>query len=78
MTSYQSTGDDKGKLPFDGAVGNLVNGSIAAALLYVANAVGNFDFTPLPDAIEPLVVAGAGTVVGLLTTKILPRFKRSR
>lgn len=79
MSEYASkrSGDGKGVLPFDGMVGNLVNGAVGAAVLYVAQAIGRFDFTPLPDAIEPLVVAAAGTVVGVLTTKVLPRFKRA-
>jgi hypothetical protein len=64
-----------GVLPFDGLVGNLVNGTVAAALLYIADAIGSLDFTPLPDAIEPLVVAAAGTVMGILVTKVLPRFR---
>lgn len=77
-TNEPNTQAGKGVLPFDGLVGNLVNGTVAAALLYVATAIGEIDFTPLPDAIEPLVVAAAGTVVGLITTKALPRFRRGQ
>lgn len=67
----------KGKLPFDGAVGNLVNGAVFTALAYVAVAVGNFDVTVLPDWIEPLAAGAIATGLGLWTTKVLPRFRRA-
>lgn len=74
MTQYEtSETTGKGKLFFDSKVGNIANGAIAAALLYVADAIGQIDFTPLPDVIEPLVVAGAGVVVGLIVSKFAPR-----
>jgi hypothetical protein len=66
--------EGKGRVPFDGAVGNLVNGTIFTALAYVANAVGKFDVTSLPDAIEPLAAGLIATGVGILVTKVLPRF----
>lgn len=71
----EETAEGKGKIPFDGAVGNLVNGAIFTALAYVAEAVGNFDVTALPDAIEPLAAGIIATGLGLLTTKVLPRFR---
>lgn len=74
MTQYEtSETTGKGKLFFDSKVGNVLNGLVAVVLLYVADAIGSFDFTPLPDVIEPLVVAGAATVVGLLVSKAAPR-----
>jgi len=74
MTQYEaSETTGKGKLFFVSKVGNLANGAIAAAALYVADAIGEFDFTPLPDAIEPLAVAAAGIVVGLIVSKFAPR-----
>lgn len=76
MTDYgNGARQDKGRLPFDGAVGNLVNGAVFTALAYVAEAVSDFDVTALPDAIEPLVAGAIATGVGLLTTKVLPRFR---
>lgn len=79
MTEYGRTEEGKGKIPFDGGIGNIVNGAIATALAYAANAIGEFDITPLPDAIEPLAAGLIATTVGLLTTKVLPRFRsRSR
>lgn len=69
--------EGKGTLPFDGAVGNIVNGAVFTALAYVANALGQFDVTPLPDALEPAAAGILATVVGLITTKVLPRFRRS-
>ena len=71
----KSTEEGKGKIPFDGAIGNLVNGAIFTALSYVANAVGEFDVTALPDAIEPLAAGVIATGLGLLVTKVLPRFR---
>lgn len=82
MSDYTSrnvgASDGKGKVPFDGLVGNLVNGTIFTALAYVANAVGKFDVTALPDAIEPLVAGVIATGLGILTTKVLPRFSGGR
>ena len=77
MTEYQAqtSGNGAGKVPFDGLVGNLVNGTIYTALAYVANAVGKFDVTALPDAVEPLVAGILATGVGILVTKVLPRFR---
>lgn len=65
----------KGILPFDGAVGNIVNGALATAIMYVAHAVQGFDVTALPDAIEPAVAGLIVTASGLLLTKVLPRFR---
>jgi len=79
MTGTQYGNDGAGKLPFDGAIGNLVNGAVFTALGYVVEAVGSFDITALPDQIEPLVAGAIATGLGLLTTKVLPRFRsRSR
>ena len=73
MTYQGDEQTGKGKLFFDSKLGNLANGAIAAVLLYVADFIGDLDFTPLPDSVEPLVVAAAGTVVGLLVSKAGPR-----
>jgi hypothetical protein len=79
MAQYEtSETTGKGKLFFDSKIGNVVNGAVAAALLYVADAIGSFDFTPLPDVLEPLAVAGAAVVVGLITSKFAPRRTRTR
>jgi len=77
MERANLTGENtgKGKLPFDGTVGNIVNGAIFTALSYVANAVGEFDVTKLPDSIEPLAAGVIATGIGLLVTKVLPRFR---
>jgi hypothetical protein len=79
MAQYEtSETTGKGKLFFDSKLGNIANGAVAAVLLYVADAIGSFDFTPLPDAIEPLAVAAAGIVVGFITSKLAPRRIRTR
>jgi hypothetical protein len=63
-----SEGTGKGKLFRDSKFGNVVNGAVAAAVLYVADAAGNLNLSPLPDAIEPLAVAALATAVGLLVS----------
>lgn len=69
MTTNESTHADGRKTLFrDSKLGNLANGAVVAAVLYVANWVTELDITPLPDALEPVAVAGAGLVVGLLTS----------
>lgn len=74
----QTSGDGAGQLTRDSVIGNLVNGTVYTALAYIAEAVGNFDVTPLPDAIEPLVAGIIATGLGLLTSKVMPRYARRR
>lgn len=74
MSDYHSgESSGKGKLFRDSALGNVVNGAVAAAVLYVADWAGNLDLSPLPDAIEPLAVAAVATGVGLLVSKFSKR-----
>lgn len=52
----------------DSKIGNIANGAVVALALYLADALGHIDLTPLPDAIEPLAFAAVGTAVGLLVS----------
>ena len=65
--------EGKGKLFRDSKFGNILNSVIAGALMYAANAVGEFDITPLPDAIEPLAAAAVSLAGGLLLSRALAR-----
>lgn len=79
MTQYEaSETTGKKKLFFDSKIGNIVNGALAAAALYVADAAKGFDVTPLPDAIEPLALAAIGVVGGLLVSWAAPRRSGTR
>lgn len=69
-------GDGSQSLARESKLGNLVNGALVAVALYLADAIGQFDFTPLPDALEPIVVAGAGVAIGLLTSWATKNRKR--
>jgi uncharacterized membrane protein YebE (DUF533 family) len=78
MSNYESTSSTgKGKLFNDSKVGNLVNGAIAAVLLYVGQAAGKLDLTPLPDVIEPIAVVAVATLAGLATSRAAARQARS-
>lgn len=69
MTTNESTHADGRKTLFrDSKLGNLANGAAVAVALYLANWLTDLDITPLPDALEPLAVAGVGLGVGLLTS----------
>jgi hypothetical protein len=78
-TDYDATGSGQAKangsgiLFRDSKLGNLANGAVAALALYLADWLGELDVTPLPDAIEPLALAGIATAVGLLTSKVARR-----
>lgn len=78
-TDYDATGSGKAKangsgiLFRDSKLGNLANGAVAVVLLYLADWLGELDVTPLPDALEPLALAGIATAVGLLTSKVARR-----
>jgi hypothetical protein len=75
---YEGRASGRGVLPFDGKVGNIVNGAISTAIMYVAVALNEFDVTPLPDVVEPAIGGFLAMTVGLLLTKVLPRFRSDR
>ncbi len=77
MTENETTGTGSGKLFRDSKFGNVANGLVTAAALYIADAMTGLDVTPLPDALEPLALAALATAVGLLTSWATARRKRS-
>ncbi len=78
MSEYESTsGTGKGRLFRDSKIGNVVNGAIAAVLLYIGQAAGQLDLTPLPDVIEPIAVVVVATLAGLATSRATARQARS-
>jgi hypothetical protein len=60
-------GDGSQSLARESKFGQFANGAVVVLVTYAALALGEVDFTPLPDYLEPIVVATAGTVAGLLT-----------
>lgn len=72
----QTSGDGKGIIGFDGKVGQIVNAGVTAVTLAVVEAIGSVDLSTLPTAAATLLAPALGLVVGWLTTKFLPRFKR--
>ena len=63
-------GDGSKHLARESKFGNLLNGATVALAGYLAVWVGDLDFTPLPDQVEPILVAAAGVAVGLLTSYV--------
>jgi hypothetical protein len=48
--------------------GNFANGLAVTGMTYLALALGDVDFTPLPDTVEPIIVAAVGVAIGLITS----------
>lgn len=69
--------DGSQSLARESKIGQFINGAVVAVALYLADAVGDFDFTPLPDQVEPIAVAAAGVAVGLLTAYVTKNRKRA-
>lgn len=69
-------GDGSQSLARESKIGNFVNGLLVAAALYVADWLGEVDFTPLPDQVEPILIAAAGVGIGLLTSWATKNRKR--
>lgn len=60
-------GDGSKSLARESKVGQFVNGALVVLAGYGALALGDIDFTPLPDIVEPVILAAVGTVAGLLS-----------
>jgi hypothetical protein len=67
-TTAGPNGDGSKSLARESKFGNLANGAAVAVAGYLAVWLGELDLTPLPDAVEPILVAGVGVAVGLLTS----------
>lgn len=61
-------GDGSQSLARESKYGNFVNGLAVTGMGYLALALGDIDFTPLPDAVEPIIVAVVGVAIGLITS----------
>lgn len=76
MSTQNGTQNGAGTLAHDAKWGNIWN-SLVAALVYAAIGwVQNFDWTSFPVWAGQIGVPVAGLIVGWLTSKALPRFKR--
>lgn len=79
MSDYHADGGAGGKANGSGSIlkdskiGAAVGGLFVVVLLYVADALGQVDVTPLPDFLEPLAAGGLTTAVTWLTAKAAPR-----
>jgi hypothetical protein len=75
---YQSTqsGDGSGVITRDAKIGHVVNAVVTAAGLALADALTKLDFSTFPHVVGVLAPPAVGLVVGWITTKFLPRFKR--
>ncbi len=61
-------GDGSQHLARESKFGNFANGLAVTGMTYLALALGDVDFTPLPDTLEPIIVAGVGVAIGLITS----------
>jgi hypothetical protein len=76
MSTNTQNGTGTGVLAHDAKWGNLWNSVVAAGIYAVIAWVGNFDWSSFPVWAGQVGVPVAGLVVGWLTSKALPRFKR--
>ena len=60
-------GDGSQSLARESKFGQFVNGAAVIGAGYLALALGDIDFTPLPDYLEPVIIAAVGTLAGILT-----------
>jgi hypothetical protein len=61
-------GDGSQHLARESKFGNFANGLAVTGMTYLALALGDVDFTPLPDTVEPIIVAAVGVAIGLITS----------
>lgn len=67
--------DGAGVLTHDSKYGNIVNSLVAAVLVAVITWLGTADFSSLGTWAAVVGAPAAALVAGLLTSKVLPRFK---
>jgi hypothetical protein len=68
-----TNGSGKGSILKDSKIGAVVGGLVSTVLLYVADALGQVDISPLPDFLEPLAGGAILTTTVWLVTKAAPR-----
>lgn len=77
MSEHKSEGGDgRGVLYRDAKLGNLVNSVAAAGTVALIGWLSDLDFSSGPGWAAALGGPGVGLLVGWLTSKVLPRFKR--
>lgn len=76
MTQQTQNGNGAGVLYRDSKLGNLWNSITAAGVGALIAWLSNLDFTSGPAWFVTLGPPAVGLVVGWLTSKALPRFKR--
>lgn len=74
MTTQSGTG--AGTLPHDGKWGNIWNSLVAAGIGAATVWLSDIDWSSWPAWVGTLGGPAAALLVGLLTTKALPRYKR--
>lgn len=75
--STQNGTDGAGTLAHDSKWGNVWNGVATSAISGAILALSNLDWSTWPAWVGTIGAPVAGLVVGLLTSKALPRFKRT-
>lgn len=76
MTVSGRNGDGSGVLYRDSKIGNVWNSVVVAAGTAAVAWLGDFDWSAWPAWVATLGVPAAGLIAGLITSKVLPRFKR--
>jgi hypothetical protein len=76
MSDGTPAGNGEGQLPHDGKIGNIVNSLVAAILVAITTWAANIDWSSWPAWVASLGAPAVALVAGLITTKVLPRFKR--
>jgi hypothetical protein len=76
MTQQTTNGNGVGVLAHDAKLGNLWNSVVTAAIVAAIAWLGDLDWSSWPAWVGTLGAPAAGLVVGWLTSKALPRFKR--
>jgi cobalamin synthase len=72
-TPTGTNGSGKGSILKDSKIGAVAGGLVSTVLLYVADALGELDVSPLPDFLEPLAGGAILTATVWLVTKAAPR-----
>jgi cobalamin synthase len=75
MMESDTTGkpNGSGSILKDSKIGAIGAGLVTAVCLYIAQAVGTLDVTPLPDLLEPAATGLIATVSAWFLTKAAPR-----
>lgn len=71
--STRSGSSGSGSILKDGKIGAVAGGLITTVFLYIGQAVGSLDITPLPDMLEPAATGIIATVSMWFITKAAPR-----